>query len=340
MTRMKTPFQRAQLIALKKLGLSDRAVAKQLGNIDHTTVNRIWRRYSLGLEFLTRKPGSGRHRALSLSDKHWASLLLARGLARTASDLQRRFFPHVSIDTVRRRLHELNLKVYKRRRVPYLSTKARARRWKWARVFSSWNKMNWAHVTFSDESKYVIFDSDALKITWKVPGAPPKPSDVRQAIKYGGGSVMVWGFITCLGPGCLYRIEGKMNTAKYIEALSYGYLRTLPIFGLRPSDLIFQHDNDPKHTSQGTTKWLIEHKIRVLPWPSSSPDMNPIEHVWAYLDQQLRSRPILPTNREELWKALQEEWEQIPIEFITKLYDSMPDRVNTLLKAKGGHTPY
>jgi transposase len=139
---MKTPFQHAQLIALKKLGLSDRAVAKQLGNIDHTTVNRIWCRYSLGLEFLTRKPGSGRHRALSLSDKHWASLLLARGLARTASDLQHRFFPHVSIDTVRHCLHELNLKVYKRRRVPYLSIKARARHWKWARVFSSWNKMN------------------------------------------------------------------------------------------------------------------------------------------------------------------------------------------------------
>jgi hypothetical protein len=131
-----------------------------------------------------------------------------------------------------------------------------------------------------------------------------------------------------------------MNTTKYIEALSNAYLGSLPVFGLRALDLIFQHDNDPKHTSRGTTKWLIEHKIRTLPWPSSSPDMNPIEYVSTYLDRQLRSCPILPTNRNELWAALQEEWYKIPTDFISKLYESMPDRIVALYKAKGGHTRY
>jgi transposase len=201
MVVMKSPSKRAQLVALKKLGLSDRAVAKQIGGINHSTVNRIWRRYSQGLNIYQRKQGAGRPRLLSFADKHWAALLFARGLTKTAADLQRRFFPHVSVNTVRRRLHELQLKVYKRRRVPFLSRKARSRRLKWARVFLSWNKINWMQVAFSDESKFVIFDSNGLKITWKRPGAPPKPSDIRQAVKYGGGSVMVWGYITCLGPG-------------------------------------------------------------------------------------------------------------------------------------------
>jgi hypothetical protein len=35
--------------------------------------------------------------------------------------------------------------------------------------------------------------------------------------------------------------------------------------------------------------------------------MSIIEHVWDYLDKRVRKRPVKPTNKEELWKALQEE---------------------------------
>ncbi|KAF8593350.1 hypothetical protein BDV93DRAFT_461407, partial [Ceratobasidium sp. AG-I] len=70
---------------------------------------------------------------------------------------------------------------------------------------------------------------------------------------------------------------------------------------LRSCDLIFQHDNDPKHKSLRATQWLLNHRICVLPWPSHSSDMNPIEHVWAYLDAQVRAQAVLPRNRDELW---------------------------------------
>ena len=42
---------------------------------------------------------------------------------------------------------------------------------------------------------------------------------------------------------------------------------------------VFQMDNDPKHTSKVVAKWLKDNKVKVLEWPSQSPDLKPTENV-------------------------------------------------------------
>ncbi|KAG1131040.1 hypothetical protein G6F37_013829 [Rhizopus arrhizus] len=71
-----------------------------------------------------------------------------------------------------------------------------------------------------------------------------------------------------------------MTASDYIHILKTELADTLHYYRLGDGDFIFQHDNDPKHTAKITTTYLIEEaKYLVLPWPSQSPDLNPIEYM-------------------------------------------------------------
>ncbi|KAF5328881.1 hypothetical protein D9758_018394 [Tetrapyrgos nigripes] len=102
-------------------------------------------------------------------------------------------------------------------------------------------------------------------------------------------------------------------------------------------DIKFQHDGAPSHTAKTMKKWFSDHGIPLFPHPPSSPDLNPIEHVWHKLKAGVRARPHHPSSANELIEAVKEVWGEIEIEDIDKYVGRMDDVVQAVLDAKGGH---
>ena len=135
---------------------------------------------------------------------------------------------------------------------------------------------------------------------------------------------MVWGCITSHGTGCLHRITGNRNAARLAQIYEESLLGTFDDHWMSTSDVIFQEDNDSKHKSRVAQRWRAENDITRLEWPSISPDLNPIENVWDELDCRVHLRCVQPCTCDQLWAALEEEWNSLDMDYIHALYRSMP----------------
>ncbi len=68
-------------------------------------------------------------------------------------------------------------------------------------------------------------------------------------VKHGGGNIMLWGCFSAKGPGRLICVKERMNGAMYCEILSENLLPSARALKMKRG-LVFQHDNDPKHTAR------------------------------------------------------------------------------------------
>ncbi len=111
-----------------------------------------------------------------------------------------------------------------------------------------------------------------------------------------------------------------MNGAKYSDILDENLLQNAQDLRLGRR-FTFQQDNDPKHTAKITKEWLHNNSVTVLEWPSQSPDLNPIEHLWRDLKMAVHQR--LPSNLTELERIRKEEWQRIPKSRCEKLVNKI-----------------
>ena len=102
-----------------------------------------------------------------------------------------------------------------------------------------------------------------------------------------------------------------MNAALYKEILEDNLLQSVQQLRLHRG-LVFQQDNNPKHTAKVIKAWFGDNNIDLLEWPSQSPDLNPIENLWAELKRQVRARS--PKTLDDLGTCCMEEWDNIPAE--------------------------
>ena len=107
---------------------------------------------------------------------------------------------------------------------------------------------------------------------WRTAGTALNSGLTNNTVKFGRGSIMVWGCISYQGQGKLIFVDTLMNAEAYVNIIRE-HLIDSELFSnhLRP---ILQQDNDPKHTSKRARDFFVINNISVLLWPAQSPDLN------------------------------------------------------------------
>ena len=246
----------------------------------------------------------------------------------------------VSSQTVHQVLKQHSLKAVTKKTKPLLSAVHCKKRLAFALKYQNWTVEDWKRIIWSDETKINRIGSDGKQWVWKQVGQGLIDREVQGIVKFGGGNIMVWGCMGWEGVGRLAEVEGKMDANQYVSILEDNLLPSLEESGFSTEDIIFQQDNDPKHTSKKATKWFEDNDINVLDWAPQSPDINPIEHLWQHIKRQLGEYSTMPKVVWEIWERVAEVWNEIPPEVCQNLIESMPIRLEAVIKAKGGHTMY
>ncbi|CDR00666.1 unnamed protein product [Oncorhynchus mykiss] len=222
----------------------------------------------------------------------------------------------VSISTVKRVLYRHNLKGHSARKKPLLQNRHKKKTdyglqlHKGIKIILFWRNVLW-----SDDTKLGLFGHNDHRYLWRKRGYACKLKNTIPTVKHVGASIM-WGCFAAGGTGALPKIDGIMRMENYVDILKQ-HLKT----SVRKLKLghkwVFQMNNNTKHTSKVVAKWLKDNKVKVLEWPSQSPDLNPINNLWAELKKRVRARR--PTNRTQLHQLCHKEWAKIHPTYCEKL---------------------
>lgn len=333
-----------------KMNLPNKQLARMLG-LDPKTI-RLWKQRYLETKSLERKTGSGRPRKLTYVETRLLVLRCKRNRRMTAEDLTKQHQQEggepVSVWTVRRTLMAAGLYGRVAAKKPLLTAWHRKKRLEWARKYKHWSVDDWKRVVWSDESPLKTFAKFGRVMVRRFINERYKSSLVVPTVKH-SKTCMVWGCFSSHGTGPLYRIHGKMRKEQYkqicikhfvphLRKLSRDYPDMCPFY--------LQQDNDPKHTAKVVQKYL-ENKsaqedlpFRILDWPSQSPDLNPIENLWAIVKAELAKRNLSYSSEEALFLEAQNIWDNIGADALANLIASMPNRIKMVIKNKGGPTSY
>uniref|UniRef100_A0AAZ3P037 Transposase Tc1-like domain-containing protein n=1 Tax=Oncorhynchus tshawytscha TaxID=74940 RepID=A0AAZ3P037_ONCTS len=129
---------------------------------------------------------------------------------------------------------------------PLLSKKSIAARLKFSKVHLDVPQRYWQNIMWTVETTVELFERNTQHYVERKKGTVHQHKNLIPTVKYGGGSIMVWGCFTASEPGLLAIINGKINSQDYHNILQANVRRSVRQLKLNRS-WVMQQDNDPKH---------------------------------------------------------------------------------------------
>ncbi len=211
---------RKKVIEIYHSGKGYKAISKALG-LQRTTVRAIihkWRKHGTVVNL----PRSGWLTKITPRAQQRLIQEVTKDPTTTSKELQASLASvKVSVhdSTIRKRLGKNGLHGRVTRRKPLLSKYNIKARLSFARKHLDDPQDFWENTLWTDETKVELFGRCVSHYIWRKSNTAFQKKNIIPTVKYGGGSVMVWGCFAASGPGRLAVINGTMNSSVYQKIL-------------------------------------------------------------------------------------------------------------------------
>ena len=255
-----------------------------------------------------------------------------RSVRKLSMQLRGRGF-EISPTSVWRGLRFAHLRAYRRARRPGLQRGDKRSRLAFANKYKD---RNWGRVMFGDEKVFYLSTLPNQKndVVWanSADEVDPHGSTVLRA------KVNVFAAISREGGTAVHMFDTNMTAKLYVGILQ----KTLLPFAstLYPGGRwAYVQDNDPKHKAKLAQAFVTQNVPESIFLPPRSPDLNPIENVWAEVGENVAKSQ--PKNKTELRSAIKRAWRKVVTpELRRALIDSFPRRLLEVRRNRGALTHY
>jgi len=294
------------------------------------------------------KPRSGRPKTLSSRDLRHIEIYI-----RTSHTTRRTPIPRlISLldlqahpNTVRKALIGLGYNHRVARRCPFLNKCDRKRRLQYAKRHAHWTVEDWAKVIFTDEMSIKLYmERHSKDLVWRKVDEELHPDCIAYHRKPTGTGMMFWGAFRKgrMGLGVFFELEDgqNVNSTIYRDQILLGPLKDFweESFGDVDEPVVME-DNAPAHKKvcipARKELGMICHQH-----PPNSPDLNPIENIWSYMKDIIAKHYSYVSSEETMKEIVRELWDKFADNRWDSLIASMPERMQEVIKAKGGSTHF
>ena len=328
---------------MHEMGVSRRQIAIKVKR-SPTTISTIIKRWEEG-HCYKRKKGSGRKKKLSAIAERYLLREILKNRRATLPQIVNMVPEKVSVSTIKRTLHSAGFRSRVAKVKPYLSQKHLAGRLAFAKKHENWTLNDWKKVLWTDEVSFEKGKNTRRIRVWRRILEEYLPQCLVPSFKSNRSSVMIWGgimygkktemtFFEKYGPN-----ERRMRTtgADYVKLVYDGPLKK---FIGRKRSIVLMEDGAPIHRCNVSKAWLAKKKIKTLDWPANSPDLNPIENLWRAMKIRVQERTLPHMTLDEFRIVIKDVWNEFGAADFDKYIETMPERIQAVLKAKGGSTKW
>ena len=173
-------------------------------------------------------------------------------------------------------------------------------------IYKTYTQVHW-----SDESRFFLHVTDGRVRVWRQPNTAYAERNIVETLSYDCKLDLItvrgnlkWTNLSAKHPWSKYCASLWQSSSEY-KACLYGW-------------------QGQTHRARVVTDYLRDESITTLPWPTRSPDLNPIEHIWNIIGRRVRERTPPAQTLNELEQTLHREWQRLTLVQIRRLMGSHP----------------